>query len=155
MSWFIIVALILVGSLFIILEILVVPGLIMGLLGVSLLVLGIYESYTVYGATAGNLTILGTLIFALFAAIIIFRSKTWHKLMLNTENTGKVNVIEENKVNVGDKGKAVSKLAVGGKALINGEYYEVHSTGDYIDSGSDIEVVKVDSTKIYVKKVNN
>lgn len=154
MNWFIIVILILVGLLFIILEILVVPGLIMGLLGVSLLVLGIYESYTRYGPAAGNLTILGTVVFALFTAIIIFRSKTWHKLMLHTENTGKVNVIEENKVNVGDKGKAVSKLSVAGKALINGEYYEVHSTGDYIDSGSEIEVTKVDSTKIYVKKVN-
>ena len=73
--------------------------------------------------------------------------------MLHTENTGKVNVIEENKVNVGDKGKIVSKLAVGGKALINGEYYEVHSTGDYIDSGVEIEVTKVDTSKIYVKKV--
>jgi len=46
MSWLIILILILVGLLFIILEVLIVPGLIMGLLGVILLVLGIYESYT-------------------------------------------------------------------------------------------------------------
>lgn len=153
MSWFVIIVLILVGLLFVILEVLIVPGLIMGLIGVSLLVLGIYESFVVYGSSAGYLTILGTFILALFAVIIIFRSKTWHKLMLHTENTGKVNVIEENKINVGDRGKTVSKLSVGGKALINGEYYEVHSTGDYIDSGSEIEVVKVDAKKILVKKV--
>ncbi len=154
MSWYIIIALILIGMSFVILEILIIPGFVVGLLGAALIFLGIYKSYAIYGITAGHLTVFGTIIFSLLSAILIFRSKTWHKMMLQTENTGKVNVIEESNIKPGDRGKAISKLAVGGKGLINGEYYEVHSTGDYIDAGSEIEVVKVDSKKILVKKAN-
>lgn len=153
MTWFVIIILILIGLLFIILEVLVVPGVIVGLLGVTLVMFGIFESFKTYGSNAGYLTIFGTLLFCIVAAILIFRSKTWNKLMLHTASDSKVNVIEEEKVKVGDKGKAVSKLAVGGKALINSDYYEVYSTGDYIDSGSEIEVVKIDSKRIFVKKV--
>ena len=153
MTWIVIIALILIGIIFVILEILVVPGIVVGVLGVSLIILGLYESFIRYGSNAGYLTILGTIIFSLLAAFLIFRSKTWHKLMLHTESDSKFNVIEEDKIKAGDRGKAVSKLAVGGKALINDEYYEVHSTGDYIDAGSEIEVVKKDGNKILVKKV--
>ena len=71
MTWLIIIILILVGLLFIILEVLVVPGLIMGLIGVSLLVLGVYESYSKYGSTAGNLTVFGTVVL-LHSLLLLF-----------------------------------------------------------------------------------
>lgn len=153
MSWIIIIALIVVGFLFIILEILVLPGFIVGLLGLSLVILGIFESFHTYGASAGYLTILGTLIFAIIGAIIVFRYRTWNKLMLHEEIDGKVNLVETDKIKPGDKGKTISKLAIGGKALINGSYCEVFSTGEYIDSGEEIEVLKVDENKIIVKKI--
>jgi membrane-bound ClpP family serine protease len=152
MSWIIIIALILIGLVLVILEVLIVPGVVVGVIGVSLMVLGIYKSFAI-GLYAGYLTIISTILVSLIAGILIFRSKTWHKLMLHTEVKGKVNEIDEEKVKAGMRGKAISKLAVGGKGLINGEYFEVHSTGDYIDAGSEIEVVKVDGSKIMVKKV--
>jgi membrane-bound ClpP family serine protease len=62
-----------------------------------------------------------------------------------------VNVIKENAVRAGDSGKTVSRLAPAGKAMINGEYYEVHTIGEFIDPGSEIVVTKVEFNKITVK----
>lgn len=152
MSWILIIALIVIGLILVILEILIVPGVVVGIIGLTMIIFGIFKSFA-YGTTEGYYTILGTILLSLIAAVYIFRSKSWHKLMLHTEVKGKVNEIDEEKVKAGMRGKAISKLAVGGKGLINGDYYEVHSTGDYIDAGSEIEVVKIDGNKIMVKKV--
>jgi membrane-bound ClpP family serine protease len=152
MSWILIIALIIIGLTLVILEILVVPGVVVGVIGASLIVFGIFKSFD-HGTIAGYSTILGTIVISIISAILIFRSKTWHRLMLNTNVESKVNEIDEEKIKAGMRGKAISKLSVGGKGLINGDYYEVHSTGDYIDAGSEIEVVKVDGNKIMVKKV--
>ena len=40
-----------------------------------------------------------------------------------------------------------------GKAIIEGETYEVRSTGDFINDDSEIIVVKMDRNRILVKKV--
>ncbi|MBP7497244.1 MAG: hypothetical protein KA792_06250 [Bacteroidales bacterium] len=153
MSWILIISLILGGMLFVILEILVVPGVVVGILGVLLMITGIYGSYSSYGSLAGNLTLAGTILFSFLAFILVLRSKTWNKVMLNSNIDSKVNVIDETEVKLGDTGKASSKLRPIGKAQLNGKYFEVNSTGDYIDAGTEIKVVKIESNKIYVEKL--
>jgi len=39
-----------------------------------------------------------------------------------------------------------------GKALINNQYFEVSSTGDFIDEQSKVVVTKIEFNKIYIKK---
>jgi membrane-bound ClpP family serine protease len=73
--------------------------------------------------------------------------------MLHTEVDGKANLIDRNTVNPGDVGKTVSRLIPMGKALINNEYYEVSTFGEVIDPGQEIEVVKIENNKIFVKLI--
>jgi membrane-bound ClpP family serine protease len=40
-----------------------------------------------------------------------------------------------------------------GKAEIKGEFYEVKTLSQFIDEGSEIEIVKVENSKITVKKI--
>jgi membrane-bound ClpP family serine protease len=155
MPWTLIAALIVIGLLFLVLEILVVPGTtVVGIFGLVLMGVGIWEAYHIYGATTGHLVVAGSLVITIIAIALSLRSKTWKRAMLSTEIQGKTNLINQEKVKPGDTGKAVSRLVPIGKALINDEYFEVRSMGQYVDQGTEIEVIKIDNNKIFVKPKN-
>ena len=61
---------------------------------------------------------------------------------------------EEGKVRTGDRGITVTRLAPGGKVLVNGEYYEAKSIDILIDPKKDIEVIRIDDNKLIVKPIN-
>lgn len=155
MSWTIIAVLIIVGLLFLILEILVVPGTtVVGIVGFILIAIGIWQTYAVYGSTNGHYVLAGSIVLTLSALVLSLRSKTWSRVMLHSEIGGKTNVYETDKVKVGDTGKTVSRLVPMGKALINNDYYEVRSSGEFIDPGTEIKVVKIEFNRIFVKPNN-
>jgi membrane-bound ClpP family serine protease len=152
MSWLLILTIIIIGLLFLLLEILVVPGTtIVGVAGAILMIFGVYSSYSHYGAAAGTYTLAGTVIFTISALVLALKSNTWKIAMLNSEIDSKVNIVEEEKIKVGDQGIAISRLNPMGKALINSEYYEVTSKDNLIDQNSEIVVTKVEGNKIIVK----
>lgn len=152
MSWTVIVALIVIGLLFLILEILVVPGsTVVGVVGFILMAIGIWQTYIVYGSATGHYVLGGSLILTLGALALSLRSKTWKRAMLHTEILGKTNVYEAEKVKVGDTGKAVSRLVPMGKAFINDDYFEVRTSGEFLDEETEVVVTKIDHNKIYVK----
>jgi membrane-bound ClpP family serine protease len=152
MTWTIIAVLIIVGLIFLILEILVVPGTtFVGIIGFILIVIGIWQSFSVYGNIAGSITLGSCILLTLITLYYSLRSNTWKKFMLKTDIKSKVNVIDEKKIKVGDTGKTVSRLAPAGKALINNVFYEVHTNGGFIDEGREIIILKINYNKIYVK----
>lgn len=155
MSWTIIAVLIIVGLLFLILEILVVPGTtVVGIVGFILMAIGIWQTYAVYGSANGHYVLAGSVVLTLIALALSLRSKTWNRVMLHSEIGSKTNVYETDKVKVGDTGKTVSRLVPMGKALINDDYYEVRSSGEFIDPGTEIKVVKIEFNRIFVKPNN-
>ncbi len=152
MIWIFILALILIGLFLLVMEILVIPGTgVVGIIGIAMVVFGIYLTYTNYGNLAGNFTLGGTFAFSIIILIIAIRSKTWNMFSLKSTIEGKVNVHNENFIKIGEIGKSISRLAPMGKANFNGKYFEVSSTGDFIDEGKEIVIVKIDHNKIYVK----
>lgn len=152
MSWTVILALILVGLLFLILEILVVPGTtVVGVVGFILMAIGIWQTYVVYGSSKGHWVLAGSVVLTLGALALSLRSKTWNRAMLHAEILGKTNVYDAEKVKVGDTGKAVSRLVPMGKAFINDDYYEVRTSGEFLDQETEIVVTKIEHNKIYVK----
>jgi membrane-bound ClpP family serine protease len=154
MTWTIIAVLIAVGFLFLLLEILVLPGTnIAGVVGFVLLAIGIWQAYAVYGGMAGTITLLGTLFLSALTLYYALKSKTWSKAALKKNIDSKVNLVDAEKIKSGDRGKTVSRLAPMGKAEFGGEYYEVNALGQFIDPGTDIEVVKIENNKITVKKI--
>lgn len=156
MSWTIILILIVVGLLFLILEILVVPGTtVVGIVGFILMAIGIWQTYAVYGSPEGHYVLAGSVVLTLIALALSLRSKTWNRVMLHEAIAGKTNVYEADKVKIGDVGKTVSRLVPMGKAMINDDYYEVRSSGEYIDPGTEVKVVKIEHNRIFVKPNNN
>ena len=152
MTWTIIAVLIIVGFLFLLLEILVLPGTnIAGVLGFVLIGIGVWQAYAVYGGVAGTITLGGSLLFSFVALYYALKSQTWKKATLNKEINSRVNVINTENIKVGDSGKAISRINPMGKALVNGEYFEVKSIGEFIDNSSEIEVTKIEYNKITVK----
>lgn len=152
MIW-LIIALILVGLLFLILEILVFPGqAVAGIIGIALLIIGIWQTYVVIGTTAGHWVLGGTLAASVLLIIGALRSKTWKRIMLSDDIKGKVNLVDADLIKEGDTGKSISRLNPVGKAIINDEYFEVHTKGEFIDQGTEITVTKISFNKIYVKR---
>jgi membrane-bound ClpP family serine protease len=152
MSLTVIAVLIIVGLLFLLLEILVVPGTtVVGITGFILIAVGIWQSYAVYGATTGHFVLLISFVLTAIALALALRSKTWKRVMLDTTIDGKANTFPEESVKEGDTGKAISRIVPIGKALINDQYYEVRSDGEFIDQGTNLIVTKVDRNKIFVK----
>ncbi|MCP4550502.1 MAG: hypothetical protein GY834_00350 [Bacteroidetes bacterium] len=155
MTWTLIAVLILIGLLFIVLEILVIPGQgVFGILGLVVMAIGIYQTYKVYDNTAGHIVLASSFALSVIALVLSLRSKTWRKMMLSSKIKSKVNTIDEHNIKMGDVGKTISRLAPSGKALINNEYYEVHSNGEFIDHSEDIVVIDIEFSKIIVKSKN-
>lgn len=155
MSWTVIAILIIIGLLFIVLEILVIPGQgIAGIIGLVIMTIGIYQTYVIYGSTSGHIVLGSSFVLSVLALVLSLRSNTWKKMMLSKTIDSKVNTIDEESLKVGDIGKSVSRLVPAGKALINNEFFEVHTHGDFIDPQTEIEVISIDHNKIFVKLKN-
>lgn len=151
MSLTAIILLILIGLILLMLEILFVPGMVLGFISVILMIVGIIFSYKDYGTTTGTIVLISTTIVSIASVYWAFNSGIWKKMGVQSSIDGKANVLEEGAVNVGDTGKTISRLNPMGKAFINNLQVEVHSQDDFIDPDKDIIVIKVQQNKIIVK----
>jgi len=153
MTLMVIIAIIVLGLVFLLLEILVVPGTtVVGFIGAGLMVFGVYAAYNNHGAAIGTYILAGTLVVTIGSVSLALKSNTWNKAMLHSELDGRVNIIEEGKVKPGDTGVTITRLNPIGKALINNDYFEVISKDNLLDQNTEIEVTKVEGNKIIVKQ---
>jgi len=154
MSWTIIIAVILAGLFLLVVEFYLIPGTtIVGILGGVVIIAGIYLAFANYGPTAGLITFLVSGVLAIALLVMGYRALTSEKYAVHHAISGKVNVLEQNVVKKGDRGKTFSHLRPNGKAVINGKRLEVWSVGDFIDDEVAVEVTKITGNKIYVKPV--
>jgi membrane-bound ClpP family serine protease len=152
MTWTLIIIFLLAGLLLMLMEILVLPGAtIFGVLGFILMGVSIWQAYAAHGTPEGHYFLLAAIFLTIAVLSFALKSRTWRRAMLGSEVKSKVNVIDEEKVKPGDEGITVSRLATGGKALINGDYYEVHSLGEYIEPQTPVVVIRIEFSKIIVK----
>ncbi|MCF8296894.1 MAG: NfeD family protein [Saprospiraceae bacterium] len=155
MTWSIIAVVIIIGLLLLVLEILVIPGTgIVGVLGFGCVIFGIYETYVTFGNTAGHITVASTVFLSAIAIYLSIRANTWKKLSLKSEIKSQVNLIDSKIIKVGDKGIAIARLAPSGKARINDELYEVHTFNLFVDENTEVEVIKIEASKVWVKPIN-
>jgi membrane-bound ClpP family serine protease len=153
MSLTLIIILIVAGLLFLLLEVMVIPGTtVVGVAGFALIAFSVWESYHTFGTPIGHFVLLGTIFFTILTIYLSLKSKTWNKIMLKTEVDGRVNEIDTNNIKVGDSGVSVSRLAPSGKAIFNDEYFEVHTNGEFIDQETNILVTHFLDNKVFVKR---
>ena len=157
MSLGLIFFLIFVGLLLFIIEFMLIPGItIAGVGGAICLVSGIVFAFVSFGTTTGLLVLGATALVMVVLTVLMLKAGTWNKFMLKTTIDSKVDTVgaEEGKVKAGDRGVTVTRLAPGGKVLVNGEYFEAKSVDILIDPRQEIEVIRIDDNKLIVKPIN-
>ena len=151
MSLLSIILLIVIGLFLLMLEILFVPGMVLGFISVILMIVGIIFAFKDYGTTTGIFVLTGTTIVSIASVYWAFHSSIWKKMQVQSSIDGKANVIAEGAVKVGDTGKTISRLNPMGKALINNLLVEVQATEDFIDEEKEIIIEKIHQNKIFIK----
>lgn len=154
MPWIIILVLIALGIIFLLLELLVIPGTtFIGIIGFISLALGVYQTFVIYGTSWGIFALIGTSIVSIVMLVLSLRSKTWKKAMLSTSITSKVNQ-DADKFKTGDKGRSISRLTPMGKARFGDEFVEVSTFGDFLDPEMNIRIIEIKNNKIFVESIN-
>lgn len=157
MSLGLIIFLIILGLLLFIVEFMLIPGVtIAGIGGAACLVTAIVFSFATYGTQTGLLTLGLTVLVMVVLTVLMLKAGTWKKFALKASIDSKVDTVGagEGKVKAGDKGVTVTRLAPGGKVLVNGEYFEAKAIDILVDPKQDIEVVRIEDNKLIVKPIN-
>jgi membrane-bound ClpP family serine protease len=157
MSILAIILLLLLGILLFLVEFFLIPGVtVAGIGGAVLMGVAVFMAYRTHGTTAGNYTLLSSLLLTIITLVFALRAKTWQRLMLSRNIEGKVEVgLEDEKIKTGDRGESITRLNPVGKVIVNGIMVEAKSIKGFVDQNKKIEVVKVLSTQVIVKPINN
>lgn len=149
-----IIVLIVVGICLLVLEILILPGLIAGIIGVVLMLLGILWMYQDFGSSAGNYTSVITVIVTIFAIYYSLKSKAWQRFGLNDSLQGKTNEVDKLDLIEGDEGVALSALRPMGTVMIKDRKVEAQTNGELIQENSIVKILKVLPNKVIVKSIS-
>ena len=145
------ITLILVGIILILAELLIIPGVgVAGILGILSICGASWYSFAFIGPLAGTIVTVFNVETLSVLTFFALRSRTWKKFELNTVIEKKESEIN---VNVGDRGRTVTRLAPMGTASISDTRMEVTALEGMIDAGTEIEVAHIEKNKIYVRPV--
>ena len=150
--WYL-VLLVLLGLLFLLVELVLLPGVSVGAL-LTLVCYGsaLYLAFTNFGTTVGLIVLAVILMLSIVAIIFSLRAKTWRRLSLNEEVASSSMPSPEQSLKIGDTGRALSRLAPMGKVEFAGQIFEAKSLDSYIDARSIVEVVGFENFNVIVKK---
>ena len=151
--------LLIIGLAAVILEFFIPAFGIIGLLGGASIVAGIIAAFRISSA-AGSVFLISALIIVPVLIIVFFRifPRTFfgRKLILgrifSSEDGYTAGPAEQDSLN-GMQGTALSDLRPSGTIRVDGKKYSAVSSGEYIDSGKEIKVIKTDGNRIVVKEV--
>ncbi|MDD4921463.1 MAG: NfeD family protein [Bacteroidales bacterium] len=148
----IIIGLIILGILFMIIEVYLIPGIsIAGVGGVACMAGGIILAYKHYGTNIGTLTLAVSVVVLALILYWFFRSKTLDKMALTSEINSKTEPFQGLNVAIGDTGVTISRLAPIGKVLINGKTIEGRSDNEMIDENTPIIITEVGTYNVLVR----
>jgi len=150
--WWITAALIFAGILFMLVELLLIPGVgIGGFLSLAALFAACWYSFVRIGTSTGWLVLILVLVLLVVSVCIALRAKTWKRFELKTEITSKVND-EASALHPSDRGTAQTRLAPMGTGRFGDIICEVKSADNsLIDAGTALEVVSIEDNQVIVK----
>ena len=154
MNTFYIILLLVLGALFLLAELVLLPGVTIGtILSLICYAGAIYLAFTTFGTTIGVVVIGVVILLSLITTIFSLRAKTWQRFSLKQNIDSVSNESPEMDVKIGDRGVAVSRIAPMGKVEIAGKYYEAKSADVLIDQREEVEVIGFENNSIVVRKV--
>lgn len=151
-EWTAVIALIFIGLLLIIVEVIFIPGTtVVALLGLAGMIGGIYLSFSYFGVATGWAVLIISSTVGLILIIYSLRTGIWKKFALSKKMESKVNEEFKIEFQVGEVGDALSDLRPIGKGDFDGREVEVRSFGEHISAGTRIQINKVQENKIFVE----
>ena len=137
------------------LEIFVIPGFgISGISGIVSLGAAIVLIYNEYGGNAAFSTLVVSGLMLALCIWWVMRSKAIDRISLKSTIDSTNATEAQLSVKVGDKGKAITRLALIGNARINGKVVEVKSAGEFLSEGTPIQVIAVNEALIIVEELH-
>ncbi|MDI9605554.1 MAG: NfeD family protein [Bacteroidota bacterium] len=156
------------GLIFIVFEIFVIPGFgVVGITGIVLMLaalvlaaignirfnFGVIPFREVFKA---SMTVLGGLGLGIIGIIYmssrIGKRGFLRKVALSADQEGFISVPMEPASLVGNVGVAATDLRPSGRVLMDGEYYDANSLKGFIDKGDEVVVVRYENFQLYVRK---
>lgn len=152
---FYIVLLILFGLLFLLAELLLLPGItVAALLALVSYGAACWIAFSQYGVMTGSVVVGVILLLSLAAVVWSLRDKTWLRFSLQQEIRSSSMPEPAKELQPGARGRALSRLSPMGKVDFGGKVYEAKSTGDYIDPRCEVEVAGFENFNVIVRKIN-
>lgn len=137
------------------LEIFILPG--FGFAGIGSIVCAVIDAiliYNAYGFSWACIAVVVAILLLVLMLYIVANSRTFDRMSLNTSIDSTNATTEQLSVKVGNEGRAITRLALVGNAEIEGKQVEVKSSGEFINSGTPIRVIKVDKAQIIVERTD-
>ncbi|MCR5573459.1 MAG: nodulation efficiency protein D (NfeD) [Bacteroidaceae bacterium] len=151
-----IVALVISALLLLLVELFVIPGSsLAAILSAVCLVWAVAYAFVNISALAGIITLIIALILGSFMLIAFMKSKTLDKVALTEDVASTVDRSVAAQVKVGDKGFALTRLALIGNADINGHVVEVRSASGFLNEQTPVIVTRVSDNEIIVQEIKN
>ena len=153
MDYIIIIGLIILGIIFFLMEVFLIPGInIAAIASGCSMIYACYYAFTELGTTQGYITLFAVIILSIGALIWFMRSRTLDKLSLKKEIHSTIENKVEQSIQVGDQGTAITRLALIGMADFNNQTVEVKSIDGFIDEHTPIVVTRIEEGVIMVKR---
>lgn len=151
--WYI-ALLLLLGLLFLVAELVLLPGVSVGAL-LTMICDGaaVYLAFDRFGTTTGIVVLLVCLVLSLLVTTFALRAKTWQRFSLRQQIRSSSMPSPCEELHEGDRGTTLSRLSPMGKVEIGGRVYEAKSTGAYIDQRRAVEVVGFENFSVIVKSI--
>ena len=147
-----IIALVLIGVLLLVAELVLLPGISVAGVG-ALLAFGvaIFYAFFEYGVLWGVVTLTVTVVLAVIAVFVSLRSNTWQRLSLKTTiDSASTPIPQQNNIRMGQVGITLTRLAPMGKVRIGEVTVEAKAVDDFIDPKQPVEVIGFDNTVVIV-----
>lgn len=151
---FYIVLLIFFGLLFVVAELLFLPGItVAALLALVCDGAAIWLAFRDYDTLTASVVVLLILLLSLVTVVVSLRTKTWQRFSLQQELRSSSMPEPEKELRPGARGRSISRLSPMGKVEIDGRLYEAKSQDRYIDPRCEVEVVGFENFSVIVKKI--
>ncbi|WP_133271258.1 NfeD family protein [Hymenobacter radiodurans] len=153
MDWLTVILLLLFGLLFLVVEVLFIPGTtLVGLIGFGLLVVGVWLGYRDLGSTAGHYALLFSVVAAGVMLYVGLRPKNLHRFALTDVNDSRVRDVRRPDMQPGTTGRALSALRPAGTVLFGEDRREAATRGEFLDAGTAVRVLRIEQNRIIVEQ---
>ncbi|MCC2545862.1 NfeD family protein [Hymenobacter sp. BT175] len=153
MDWITVAVLLLFGLIFLVAEVVFIPGTtLVGLVGLVLLTAGVWLGYRDLGTPAGHYALGISAVLVAATVYVGLRPKNLARFALTDVNHSRVRDVRNPDVQPGTTGRTLSALRPAGTALFDDDRREVVTRGEFVPAGAVVRVLGIEQNRIVVEK---